>query len=425
MKRVAAVRRAAIGDVRLAALAPVVFVFLAARQLVQMLEDAAWWAGAQRARYSLALLVAVVVLALIADPRYRLRDVRARALGLVAILAVCFACFPPIHEQVGIVRGRLASPHLNDIPLTTMAGARAMAAGQNPYRVPVDPRAESREQGWNYDGLKYMPLMAVVYAPAALAHSERGVILINVCLHVLTALLVFFLARSLAGDIAGSFALLFYLWTRLLPRQLFGPGVTDLAAVAPLLAAFLAGETYPLLSGLLVGIAASTKILPAAALVPLFAPAVNPLRNRTGARFWLGLACGCVPSLVYFAWSPTDFVTNTIVFSLTRPVDSTSWLYEHPILWRHVSTGALFVVIAVAGLIRWLRKPERRARALLVLVVTVALTLLGPVNHTNYQIWWIGWMSVVLACGVSVYLYPIRFRTPTSTRPAASASSAR
>ncbi len=412
MKRLADLMATTVGNVRIAAIVPVIAVFLVARRLVMSIEDASWGAGAARARYSLGLLLFAGVLTLIAESRYRLRDVRARRLGAVAVLVVCCAGFPAVLEQVGVVRGRFASPHLIDIPITTMAAARAMAAGKNPYAVPVDRRAESGEQGRNYDGFKYMPLMAVAYAPAALANSERGVILINACLHVLTAVLVFLIARLLGGDLAGAFAVLFYMWTRMLVRQLFGPGVTDLAAVVPLLAAFLASEAYPLASGLLVGVSVSTKILPALALVPFFAPAVNPLRDSRGARFWIGFACGCLPALAYFAWSPADFLSNAVFFSLFRPVDSTSWLDGHPAAWRQGSAAVLFFVLAGGMLFRWIRRPAPRGRALLILAMIVAMTLLGPVNHGNYQLWWIPWMAAVLGFGASVYLYPVRSSEP-------------
>jgi hypothetical protein len=423
MKRVAALLSTTIGNVRIVAVLPVLAAFLGARRLVVVIEDASWGAGAVRARYSLALLLVAVALAVLAESRYLLRNTRARTLGIAGALLLCCLCFPTVREQVGVVAWRFGSPHLIDIPITTMAAARTMASGENPYKVAVDPRAESREQGRNYDGFKYMPLMAVVYSPAALARSERSVILINACLHLLTATLVFFVARSLSGDIAASLGLLFYLWTRMLPRQLFGPGVTDLAAVAPLLAAFWAGEAFPFLSGLLVGVSVSTKILPALALVPLFAPAANPLRDRNGARFWLGLACGCVPTLVYFAWSPADFTSNVVCFSLFRPVDSTSWLDGHPASWRQGATAVLLLLVAGVSLLRWIRRPAPRGRAVLILVVIVGLTLLGPVNHGNYQLWWIPWTSVVLAFSLGVYLYPVdreirsgRISIPATTR---------
>jgi hypothetical protein len=175
----------------------------------------------------------------------------------------------------------------------------------------------------------------------------------------------------------------------------------------PLLAAFGAGEAFPFLSGLLVGVSVSTKILPALALVPLFAPAVNPLRDRNGARFWLGLVCGCLPTLVFFAWSPADFISNVVFFNLSRPVDSTSWLDGLAAWWRQVAAAMALLVVAGAALFRWARRPGPRGRAVLILVVIVGMTLLGPANHGNYQLWWIPWMSVVLAFSLGVYLYPV------------------
>ncbi len=396
---------ATIANVRVAAVVPVAALGVGAWQVVRIIEDASWNAGARRARYSLALLAVTVIAALVADSKYARRDVRRRTLGIVGVLLVCGACLPTVYQQAQLAATRFRSPHLIDIPGTTMEAARTIASGRNPYTVPVDPRAESRDQGRNYDGFKYMPLMAAAYMPAALAHSDRGVILINGVLHVLTAVLVFFIARSLSGNAAASLAVIFYLWTRMVARQLFGPGVTDMAAVVPLLAAFLAGDALPLLSGLLVGLSVSTKLLPALALVPVFAPAVQPWRDPNGRRFSLGLALGCLPTAVFFLWSPADFLTNVVLFTIFRPVDSTSWMDGLGGEWRHVAMAVLFVLLAGGAVFRWARKPGRRGRALLVLAMIVGMTLLGPVNHGNYQLWWIPWFSIVLGGALGVYLY--------------------
>jgi hypothetical protein len=42
----------------------------------------------------------------------------------------------------------------------------------------------------------------------------------------------------------------------------------------------------------------------------------------------------------------------------------------------------------------------------LILVLIVAMTLLGPVNHGNYQLWWLPWFAVVLGFSLAVYLRP-------------------
>lgn len=389
---------------RNAALVLLVVSLLAGAQLaVNAIEDASWNAGAARARYSLSLLACTVGLAAVAEPIRRRRPARFK-LGLAGALLACCACLPAVSSQAQLAAVRFESPHLNDIPLTTMAAARAMASGTNPYTSPVDPRAESGEQQRNYDGFKYMPLMAVAYLPSALAGSERGVILTNAVLNLLAVAIVFLLARSLGGDLAGALALIFYLSIRMVPRQLYGPGVTDLAAIVPLLAAFLAGETRPFLGGLLVGVSVSTKILPALALVPVLAPPVVPWRDPASRRFWLGLAAGCLPALLYFLWSPAGLLSNVVFFNLFRPVDSTSWLDGHPATWRTATTVALLCVLIAGGLVRWVARPAVRSRAVLILALTVAMTLLGPVNHGNYQLWWLPWFSVVLGVSLAALL---------------------
>jgi hypothetical protein len=246
--------------------------------------------------------------------------------------------------------------------------------------------------------------MAVTYALAALTGSHQSVILINTVLHVLMAALIFLIARSLAGEVAGALGLVFYLWIRMVPRQLFGPGVTDLAAIVPLVAAWWVAARRPLLGGLLLGISVSMKLVPALALVPVIAPAVAPWRCASSRRFWLGLACGSLPTLIYFLWSPADFISNVLLFNLFRPVDSTSWLYQHPEHWRQIATCALIVIVAGGGVVRWIRRPGPCGQAVLILAVTVGLILLDPANHGNYQLWWLPWFSIVLATSLAAFL---------------------
>jgi hypothetical protein len=399
---------------RITALMLVVALLVSARWVVGVIEDASWDAGATRAWLSLSLLVATTALAAVSARWGRTRSASRQRLGATGIVLVCAACVPTCYLQAELLATRLRSPHLNDIPLTTMAAARVMVAGGNPYQEAVDPRAESRAQGRNYDGFKYMPLMAVTYAPAALMNSHRGVILINTVLHGLMAAMIFLAARSLAGEVAGALGLIFYLWIRLVPRQLFGPGVTDLAAIIPLVAAWWFAVRRPLLGGLLLGISVSMKLVPALALAPVIAPVAAPWRSADSRRFWLGLACGSLPTLVYVLWSPADFASNVFLFNLLRPVDSTSWLYQHPERWRQVAAGALVAVVAGGGVVRWVVRPAPRGQIMLALAVTVGLTLLGPANHGNYQLWWLPWFCIVLGTSLATFLSPPAARVSQS-----------
>jgi hypothetical protein len=223
-------------------------------------------------------------------------------------------------------------------------------------------------------------------------------------LQVTVALLIFFVVRSLAGSLAASLSLAFYLWLPIVPRQLFGPGVTDYAAVVPLLAAFALGDRKPWLAGLLVGLSLSAKLVPALPLAAILAPAEYPWRRGAGRRYWAGFVGGCLPSLVYLLWAPADLISNVLLFNLSRPVDSTSWLDGHPTWWRTAATVGLAGLFVVGAAIRWLADPGRRGRALLIVVLTMGTTLLGPVNHGNYQLWWIPWLAIVLASGVAPFL---------------------
>ena len=382
--------------------------------IIDVIEWASWDAGARRALASLSLLALTVIFAGLAEIRRGGMPQRRPRVGPLVTILVCCLCLPAVRSQVELGVARFRAPHVNDIPLTTMAAARAMVAGHNPYAVAVDPRAESAEQRRNYDGFKYLPMMAVAYSPAALLDSPSGVVLINACLQGAAALLVFLVARSLAGSLAASLSLIFYLWLPIVPRQLFGPGVTDYAAVVPLLAAFALVTRKPRFAGLLVGLSLSAKLVPALALAAIIAPAASPWRPGDGRRYWAGFVCGCLPSLVYFLWSPADLVSNVLFFNLSRPVDSTSWLDGHPAWWRAAATIGLAALFAAGAGIRWVMTPNRRGRALLIVVVAMGTTLLGPVNHGNYQLWWIPWLAIVLASCAGPFLSVREAWTPTA-----------
>jgi hypothetical protein len=372
--------------------------------IIDVIEWASWDAGARRALASLSLLALTAIFAGFAEIRRGgMPAPRPRVRPLVTIV-VCCLCLPAVWWQAELGVARFRAPHVNDIPIHTLAAARAMASGRSPYAVVVDKRAESAEQGRNYDGFKYLPMTAVVFSPAALLDGPPGVILTNACLQVAVALLIFFAARSLVGSLAASLSLIFYLWLPIVPRQLFGPGVTDYAAVVPLLAAFALGDRKPWLAGLLVGLSLSAKLVPALPLAAILAPAECPWRRGAGRRYWAGFVGGCLPALVYLLWSPADLISNVLLFNLSRPVDSTSWLDGHPTWWRTVTTVGLAGLFVVGAAIRWLADPGRRGRALLILVLTMGTTLLGPINHGNYQLWWIPWLAIVLASCVGPFL---------------------
>jgi hypothetical protein len=372
--------------------------------VVGIIEAASWDGGARRALAALSLLVLTVIFAGLAEARRGGMAPSRPKVGVVAAILVCCACLPAVRLQAELGVARFRDPHLNDIPTHTLAAARAMASGRSPYAVVVDKRAESAQQGRNYDGFKYLPMTAVVYSPAALLDGPPGVILTNVCLHVAVAFLIFFVARSLAGSLAASLSLIFYLWLPIVPRQLFGPGVIDYAAVLPLLVAFALGDRNPWLAGLLVGLSLSAKLVPALPLAAILAPAACPWRRGDGGRYWAGFVGGCLPALVYLLWSPADLVSNVLLFNLSRPVDSTSWLDGHPTWWRTMATVGLAGLFIVGAGIRWVANPSRRGRALLIVILTMGTTLLGPINHGNYQLWWIPWLAIVLASCVGPFL---------------------
>jgi hypothetical protein len=283
------------------------------------------------------------------------------------------------------------NPRLIDVATTTLKAGQSIVAGNNPYTLPLDPRPESQQGGRSFDGYKYGPAMALLYFPLSSVLELQGILITNFVLQLLVAGLVAALATRIAGPTAGLFAFLLYMSIPFVPGELFQQGITDLAAVAPLLAACLIVDRWPLITGLLVGLSISIKPLPGSLFVILCLPA------KGRAQYLLGLAVGLLPLALATAFAPSAVFSNLVVFNMIRPPDSTSWLETVPkeigLLARFVFGGVMLAALALI----WRRPPELFARLSICVVCSVFLLLSSSICHRNYLLWWLPLLAVLLA----------------------------
>ncbi|HEV2265218.1 MAG TPA: hypothetical protein VGR79_11885 [Stellaceae bacterium] len=282
---------------------------------------------------------------------------------------------------------RLVHPRLIDMATTTLTAGHAMLAGQNPYVLPIDPEVSGA-----FAGYKYLPAMPAIYLPLGLVLGARGVLVTNLLLQAATVALMLCLGRRTGAYRNGFVAAALYLSLPLVAQQLFAKGTTDLAAVVPLLLAFIAFERSDFLSGLCVGASIAAKLVPGVVFVPCLLPPGTGARVRYG----LGIVCGMLPILPYALGAPSAFYDNIILFNAIRPPDSTSWLAFAP-EGAALVARSIFVALALAVTVHvWRRAPELTARFALAAALTLAIILAAPTAHHNYQLWWLPFYALAL-----------------------------
>jgi len=334
--------------------------------------------GPWKALVLLALLACVpIMLRTLRQPRVDTSAPRA-LIALVVALAAAALVYGGV---------RLIHPRLIDMATTTLAAGHAMLAGQNPYALPIDP-----EVGGAFAGYKYLPVMPAIYLPLGLALGARGILITNLLLQAATVALMLCLGRRTGGYRIGFVAAALYLSLPLVAQQLFAKGTTDLAAIVPLLLAFVAFERSDFLSGLYVGVSISAKLFPGVVFVPCLLPAGAGARVRYG----LGIVCGMLPILPYALGAPSAFYDNIILFNAIRPPDSTSWLAFAP-EGAALVARSIFVALALAVTVHvWRRAPDLTARCGLAAALTLAVILAAPTAHHNYQLWWLPFYALAL-----------------------------
>ncbi|MGH6967500.1 MAG: hypothetical protein ACREEN_00145 [Stellaceae bacterium] len=339
--------------------------------------------GPWKALALLALLAAVpVILRTLRRP-----DAEAKAECALVALVVALAVAELIYGAA-----RLVHPRLIDMATTTLAAGHAMLAGHNPYALTIDPAI-----GGAFGGYKYLPVMPAVYLPLGLTLGARGVLITNLLLQGATVALLLHLGRRAGSCRAGFIAAALYLSLPLVAQQLFAKGATDLAAIVPLLLAFVAFGHSDFLSGLCVGLSVAAKLFPGAAFVPCLVPPGSAARSRYG----LGVAVGLLPILPYALAAPGAFYDNIVLFNAIRPPDSTSWLAFAP-EGAAVVARSVFAAFALAVAVHiWRRAPGLAARSALAAALTLAAILAAPTAHHNYQLWWLPFYALALGAALT------------------------
>lgn len=275
---------------------------------------------------------------------------------------------------------RIIHPHLIDVPLTTLAAVHAVLHGQNPYALPLDTGPETM----GYTGYKYLPVMILAYLPLGAPFGQRGVLVTNLILLLACLWLMRRLARS-------NLAPLLFVSLPIMVQQIFAKGATDLATVAPLLAAFALFERNSFLAGVCVGLSIAAKPVPGG----LFLACLIPPTRRWG--YAAGIAVGLLPILPFLVLSPQDLYANTAAFNLARIPDATSWLKGASAAVIAAAHGVIVVLFLATGAYVWRQAPSVATRCALGAMLTIAAILAGPGAHHNYQLWWLPFYAVALS----------------------------
>jgi hypothetical protein len=294
--------------------------------------------------------------------------------------------------QLAFAVVRMVKPKVIDIGATTLAAVIAVAHGSNPYALPIDQLAGGIANADSlFHGYKYLPMMILAYLPLSLALGIRGIVATNVFLQGATAGIIGVIAARKGGYFAGLAAACFYLSLPFLANQLFTRGVTDIAAVLPLLLALALVEDRPGWAGLMVGLSVATKLAPGAAMLLCLLPAPG---GRT--RYFGGVLLGLSPILPFAATAPEAFTANIVLFNTVRPIDDTSWLFGMPAFVVILSRAVATAVLVAISLWIWRRSPGLDERCACCVLAGFAVFAVGPEMHHNYYVWFLPFLAILV-----------------------------
>jgi hypothetical protein len=348
----------------------------------------------------IVLVVATLPILLALARQTRESPSRAGGAGLL----VC-ACSGLALAQIVFALVKLLEPKLFDIGTTTLVAVLALVHGNNPYTLPIDSLAGGiAAAGDRFHGYKYLPMMIIVYAPLCLSVGIRGIILTNLALQAATVGVVRSIAARGGCYFSGVAAAAIYLSLPLVTHQVFTRGVTDLAAVVPLLCALRYVDERPGLAGFLVGLSVATKLVPGMAVLPSLLPA-----QGKRSRYFYGVMLGLTPILPFAMAAPDAFVDNVVLFNIVRPADDTSWLFGGSAVVANIARAlALGVVVGIIARV-WHRPPDPVERCALAALAILAAFAVGPAMHHNYFLWFIPFLAILAgqaAIGIPVNARP-------------------
>ncbi|HJU19554.1 MAG TPA: glycosyltransferase family 87 protein [Stellaceae bacterium] len=328
-------------------------------------------------------IISIVILAsgLDARPRRRAPTMLMPTVLLIALLL-------PLSNFVS----GLIVPKLEDIATTTVTAATALWSGRNPYAMYIDILGAASVHNLAFGGYKYLPLMILTYAPFVATLGKHGILWANILFYSGTLVAVFALARRLSTTWCG-FPVLLFVSSFILSADALAMGTNDIAALLPILGAFLLWPNRPGLVGLLIGVSLCMKPFPGIVAATLLVPS----QRKDRSPYMAGIVIALLPALVFFLWAPRQFTNNIILFNLVRPVDPTTWRYGTPNF-----LGALAAMTGLGvwmGLTLWcLRvRAELRSRLYAFVIVVICVLLAGPTDRDNYAMWWAPILAVLIS----------------------------
>jgi hypothetical protein len=294
-----------------------------------------------------------------------------------------------------------------DVGRTTQSAVVVLAQHASIYSSPVDNQYGPGEGLSFFGGYKYGPVVPRFYMPFIRRFGPTpGIYLGNALLLLGIACVVAALAwRASASPTRARATALAAVLAALLPsvlwNEFFFAGTNDgLPTLLALLAVLGCAWDRFALAGLALGLSLACKPLPALLLVPLM-PWPRAWRQLT-----LGMGFGLAALLPDLWHTPRELIANLLLFNLSRPTDSTSFVHFLPAWARSYVQLAGFALIGLVSITHQrgqMRDPNRgsatytRDLVCAVCGVIAAFLTVSKIIHHNYIIWWLPWAAVALA----------------------------
>ncbi len=140
--------------------------------VVHLIEIFNWNQGRYRALMLVLVLIATPILMRLS--RGSSSPTSPALSRVLAVACAAMLCLHLIHFIEFVPK-----PPLFDIATTTVSAGEAMLSGKNPYQLPINPHPEMPQDSLNYNGYKYLPMMAVTYLPLGAVLGKRGILVTN------------------------------------------------------------------------------------------------------------------------------------------------------------------------------------------------------------------------------------------------------
>lgn len=286
-----------------------------------------------------------------------------------------------------------STPAQCDIGYNTHNAAKMMVFDhQNPYKSTSISRIGNDPKFWGYH---QGPAMILFYIPSAWFSSaalKAITVIYGVLLFCVIALLLHEKENPKVVWMSSSaFAILVMLIPERGWYELLIQGSTDIFPMLLILASvYLFDKKRSLAAGICAGLSFSAKFSPALFFIVLF------LRKKLDLRFFNGVIIGCVPFIVFLAWSGAAMIKNVFLFHAVKKFDSTSLYSVTP-----ASLHFIFPLIQLSALLFFLMinfQKEIETKTLVahfsLLLILIEVTYREV--HTNHLLWFIPLLALLL-----------------------------